>query len=361
MKKSVGLKKRVGVIFGGKSGEHEVSLMSATAVIEHLNAEKYDVITIGVTHSGEWKLYEGAKENIKDGSWELDAKPFDMGKLNSYIDFAFPVIHGTHGEDGTLQGLFEMLEIPYAGCGVLSSAICMDKAMAKEVLTRANIDTCDYYVVTNGEVLLIDKQTLEEEVSRISNYFDAFPIFVKPSNSGSSVGISKADDVDELRTALLDAACYDRRIIVERGINGREIETAVIGNDDLIVSAIGEIIAEKDFYDYTSKYSDDNKTKLCIPAELTKDEEHEIKVAAAKAFRALDCRGYARIDFFIEKESGRILINEINTIPGFTKFSMFPRLWQSKGMEYSVMLDRIVELGYERYNDQNKRKTIYRP
>lgn len=355
------MKKRVGVIFGGKSGEHEVSLMSATAVIEHLDKSKYDIVTIGVTHGGEWKLYDGKIENIKDGSWEKTAKPFDMGQLGSYIDLAFPVIHGTHGEDGTLQGLFEMLEIPYAGCGVLASAICMDKAMAKEVLTRANINTGDYYVVTNGDVLLCDEQTLEETVSQIANYFDAFPLFVKPSNSGSSVGISKAEDVDELRKGIVEAACYDRRIIVERGISGREIETAVIGNDDLTVSAIGEIITEKGFYDYTSKYSDDNKTKLCIPADLSKDEEHEIKVAAAKAFRALDCRGYARIDFFIENQSGRILINEINTIPGFTKFSMFPLLWKGKGMEYSIMLDRIVELGYERYNDQNKRKTIYRP
>lgn len=342
--------KRIGVLFGGKSGEHEVSLLSAASVIEAIDREKYDVVMIGITKGGQWKLYEGDVKDLADGSWEKTAEDIEVSDLKDLADFALPILHGPYGEDGTIQGLFEMLDLPYAGCGVLSSALCMDKVSAKKIFDRMGLPTAKYKLVYAEDVKADMDRVIKEVEAELP-----YTLFVKPSNMGSSVGISKVRNGAELGRALALAGKYDRRIIIEEGINCREVETGVIGNHRLEIAAVGEIVAKLDFYDYTAKYTDDAGTELSIPAKLPPSVSEEIRSLAKQAYMALDCSGFARIDFFVDKDTGKVYINEINTIPGFTKYSMFPLLWKEAGLSFRELVERIVELGYERYNAKNNR------
>lgn len=341
---------RIGVIFGGKSGEHEVSLLSATSVIEAIDRNKYEVVMIGITKKGVWKIFDGDIKAIADGSWENEAKDMEISQLKELCDFALPILHGPYGEDGTIQGLFEMMDIPYAGCGVLASSLCMDKVSAKRMFERAGLPTSRYKLVY-GEDIQTDMEDILDEIEEYLPY----AMFVKPSNMGSSVGISKVRNRAELREALILAAKYDRRIIIEEGINCREVETGVVGNHRPKVSAVGEIVSSMDFYDYTAKYTDDVGTVLSIPAKLPEGTYEEIRRLAAEAYMTLDCGGFARVDFFVDKETGEVYINEINTIPGFTKYSMFPSMWKEAGVPFRELVERIVNLGYERYHAKNNR------
>ena len=346
---------KIGVIFGGRSGEHEVSLMSAAAVIDAIDKTKHEIVKIGIDHSGKWFLFDGETSEIADGSWEKSASAIKPGDIKNLVDFALPVLHGTFGEDGTIQGLFEMLDIPYAGCGVLASSMCMDKAVAKGIFVQSEIPTCDYKLVYAEDV----KRDVCDEAAKIMTKF-AGDVFVKPAIMGSSVGISKARNIEELKRALLLAAKFDRRILIEEAVNAREVETGVIGNFYPEVAAVGEIAAAADFYDYEAKYSDDMGTVITVPADLPEATIKKIRKLALRAYRAMSCEGFARIDFFVSRDTGEVYINEINTIPGFTKYSMFPSLWKEAGVGFTDLIERIVELGYERYNDKNKRQTVYR-
>lgn len=341
---------KLGVIFGGKSGEHEVSLMSAASVLRAIDRTKFQPVTIGITKKGEWKLFEGSEDDIENGSWEKTAVPFPIDKLKETVDFALPIMHGPNGEDGTIQGLFEMVNIPYGGCGVLGSAAAMDKAIAKDVFAQAGLPICRHILII-GEYYL---RHTEEEIARLEAAM-SYPVFVKPANMGSSVGISKAKDRESFREAMTEALKYDRRIVVEEGLDIREVETGVIGIDDPIVSVVGEILPSEEFYSYHAKYFDGGATNLVIPADITEEQSENIRDIAKRAYLALDCSGFARVDFFIEKKTGKIYINEINTIPGFTAFSMFSLLFAEAGVPYAELIERIVDFGYERYNAKNNR------
>lgn len=345
--------KRIGVIFGGRSGEHEVSLLSAASVIEAIDRNKYQVVMIGITREGQWKLYLGELSEIPSGAWEETAEDITVSQLKDLADFIFPVLHGPYGEDGTIQGLFEMLDMPYAGCGVLASALCMDKVSAKKIFEEAGLPTSGYKLVYSEDLA----EHMEEIIADIEAELP-YVMFVKPSNMGSSVGISKVRNADELRQALLLAAKYDRRIIIEEGIDCREVETGVIGNHKPQVAAVGEIVAKLDFYDYTAKYTDDSGTEISIPAQLPKLTYEKIRTLAKEAYRACDCSGFSRIDFFVDKKTGEVYINEINTILGFTKYSMFPKMWEEMGVGFTELIERIVEFGYERYYAKNNRQTV---
>lgn len=342
--------RRIGIVFGGRSGEHEVSLMSAASVISAVDRKKFEVVTIGITREGKWKLYNGPVSLIPSGEWEKTAEDLEISCLKEIADFMFPVLHGPYGEDGAIQGLFEMLDIPYAGCGVLASALCMDKVSAKKIFEEAGLPTSRYQLVYAEDL----GAGMDEIVEKLEDEIP-YAMFVKPSNMGSSVGISKAHDRDELKEALLLAAKYDRRIIVEEAVNCREVETGVIGNHTAEVAAVGEITAKKEFYDYKAKYSDDEGTVISVPAQLPKRIYDKIRFLAKEAYRAADCSGFARVDFFVEKNSGEVYINEINTIPGFTRYSMFPMMWEAAGISFTELIERIVDFGYERYSDKNNR------
>ncbi len=341
---------RVGVIFGGRSSEHEVSLMSAASVLRVIDREKYDVIMIGITKRGNWLLYEGSPDNIENGQWEQSAKPFCIDELKKHIDFAFPILHGAYGEDGTIQGLFEMLDIPYAGCGVLASSVAMDKALARDVFIRNGLPMCNHKLVC----LPMSDEELDREIEEITKELK-LPYFVKPANAGSSVGITKVKESGKLKEAIRAAEKHDARILIEEGINCRELETGVIGNREVTVATVGEILPAADFYDYRAKYFDGGKTRICVPADVSDEMREEIRTLAAKAYKAVDCSGFARVDFFYDKDNKKILLNEINTIPGFTAFSMFSKLFEAVGMSYRDQIERIIELGYERYNAKNNR------
>ena len=343
-------RKRIGIIFGGRSGEHEVSLLSAASVIRAMNRKKFELVYIGITKKGKWLLYDGPVQAIEDGSWEETAVPLDLSRLTEVMDFALPVVHGPYCEDGKLQGLLEMADIPYGGCGVLASAVAMDKALAKDVFLRHGLPVCRHLLVSRYQI-----QTIPEEIRARVEEEIGYPCFVKPANMGSSVGISKAADSDALQRALELAARYDRRIIIEEGVSCREVETAVIGSEFPEVAAVGEILSGGEFYDYTAKYTD-GVSAMSIPASLPEDTVREIQQLALMAYKAIDGDGYARVDFFIEKETGKIYLNEINTLPGCTKYSMFPLLWKETGLEYDKLLERIIETGYERYYDKNHRE-----
>lgn len=358
-------RERIGIIFGGRSGEHEVSLMSASSVVSAVDRQKYEPVLLGITREGKWLLYDGPEEKIEDGSWQqlaeaaLERDPekytiaiFGTGgqSLKDRIDFAFPVLHGPYGEDGTVQGLFEMMDIPYAGCGVAASAVCMDKAMAKAIFAQAGLPQVKYRLVRREEWKRSPKQTAKRLISELS-----LPLFVKPANMGSSVGIGKAGSEQELIQALDKAAEFDRRLVVEQFVPCREIETAVLGNFDAQAAAVGEIIAAAEFYDYEAKYHAQGQTRLCIPAPLDEDQTEQIRAMARKAYEVTDCCGFARVDFFIDRISGEIYLNEINTIPGFTKYSMFPILWKEEGVPYPEVIERIITLGYERHYAKNHR------
>lgn len=349
---------KIGVIFGGRSGEHEVSLMSAASVINALDKTKFEPFFFGITKEGKWKFFEGTTSEIENGQWERKAKDFNPGRLKEIIDFALPILHGPYGEDGTIQGMFEMLDVPYAGCGVLASAAAMDKAIAKDIFAKAGLPICKHalsyvedFMSAEGKM---DEKLVEAETEKIEAKVP-YPMFVKPANMGSSVGITKAKDREGLYKALQEAAKYDRRIVVEEGIDCRELETGVIGNHNPKAAAVGEILPSAEFYDYKAKYFDGGQSKICVPAEIPDNIKEQIRDIAVRAYMAIDCAGFSRVDFFLERNTNKIYINEINTIPGFTKFSMFPILWEEAGIPYSQLIERIVDFGYERYHAKNNR------
>lgn len=354
-------KLRVAIVFGGRSGEHEVSLVSAQSIIKALNPKKYDIIPIGITRLGQWlsgpKIFESFKsgQTKKLAAVTLPLNPAKRGFLinNRFVptDAAFPVLHGPYGEDGTIQGLFEMAGIPYVGCGVFASSACMDKFMSKIIFRAHGLPQVNFLPLTREQIEKELKKTKKLVADNIG-----FPCFVKPSNMGSSVGISKVKRISELADALALAAAYDSSVIVEKAVeNAREIECAVLGNDKPIASVAGEIVPNREFYDYFSKYVD-NASKLLIPARLRLSKMREIQKLAVAAYKNTQCSGMARIDFLMDGKTGEIYLNEINTIPGFTSISMYPKLLAASGIPYPKLLDRLLELALERFQKKQKNK-----
>lgn len=358
----------MGLIFGGRSGEHEVSLASATSVIQAIDRAKYEVVPIGITREGKWLVGGDPLKALKEGSWDSDmlaatipADPETKGilKLDSQqkshpdcvdqLDVIFPLLHGTYGEDGTVQGLLELADIPYVGAGVLASAVGMDKGLMKQLFRDQGLPIVDFLLIRRTD-LERNPETVYNQIEENLNY----PCFVKPANLGSSVGVSKARSLADLHSALELAAQYDRRIIVERAIDCREIECSVLGNDDPIVSVPGEVIPKGEFYDYTCKYTT-GMMEFLIPAPLSLDVREEIQHLALQAYLAIDCSGMARVDFFMDKNTGKVYLNEINTIPGFTEMSAYPKLWAASGVSYSELIDRLIQLAIERHQDKSRR------
>lgn len=352
-------KLRVLLLFGGQSGEHEVSIVSATHVKKALDLNKYDIQAVGITKRGEWfKFPETLPLTALDDPSNqfkpalLMAGPSDkkyaLKESLGPIDVVIPILHGPMGEDGTVQGFLELTGLPYVGCGVLASAVAMDKVTTKRILRDVGIKVVNDQLILSAQLILEREPTLERIEHKL-----AYPMFVKPSNLGSSVGVSKANNRTELAIALNEAAKYDRRILVEEAVpNTREIEVAVLGNYNIQVSIPGEVVPDREFYDYDSKYSSESKSELKIPAQLSSTQMTEIQTMAEKAFRAIDGAGMSRVDFLINEETGEIFLNEINTIPGFTPISMYPKLWEASGISYSQLLDKLIELALERSKEK---------
>ena len=388
-------KLRVGVLFGGRSGEHEVSLLSAASVVNAIDKSKYDVVPIGINKEGRW-LTAGDAEALLHGKAPDESKhlragdpeatpgaavlasgeavvvppePVHRSSLTPFqtdatqlrrasdrainVDVIFPVLHGTFGEDGTIQGLLELADIPYVGAGVLGSAAGMDKDIMKSLFRAAGLPIVKHVTLLRSDWDADHKKT-EKIVDRALQY----PVFVKPANLGSSVGISKAHNKKELGPAIYEAAKFDRKIVIEKGVGGtkhkaREIECSVLGNDQPQASIAGEIVPVKEFYDYSAKYLDEG-SELIIPAKLTKAEMKKVQELAIKAFQAVDCSGLARVDFLMDPKSHKLYLNEINTMPGFTSISMYPKLWAATGLQYSNLIDRLIQLGIERHADKKK-------
>jgi D-alanine-D-alanine ligase len=391
-------KLRVGILFGGRSGEHEVSLLSAASVLNAIDKEKYEVVPIGITKDGRWLTAEHA-ENLLQGKIMLEPRNLRAGDPETTpsaavlargeavvvppepvhrqtglvpfqtdaammrrasdrainVDVIFPVLHGTFGEDGTIQGLLELADIPYVGAGVLGSAAGMDKDIMKSLFIAAGIP-----IVKHVTIL---RSAWEKDPKRVQKLMESkltYPVFVKPANLGSSVGISKAHNRKELGPAIEEAAKFDRKIVIEQGVGGkkekaREIECSVLGNDDPVASVPGEIVPGKEFYDYTAKYVDEG-SRLIIPAKLTRAETKKVQDMAVAAFKAVDCSGLARVDFLMDPKTQKIYLNEINTMPGFTSISMYPKLWAASGLDYADLIDRLIQLGIERHEDKKKNK-----
>jgi D-alanine-D-alanine ligase len=389
-------KLRVGILFGGRSGEHEVSLLSAASVLNAIDKEKYEVVPIGITKDGRWLTAEHA-ENLLQGKIMLEPRNLRAGDPETTpsaavlargeavvvppepvhhqtglvpfqtdaammrrasdrainVDVIFPVLHGTFGEDGTIQGLLELADIPYVGAGVLGSAAGMDKDIMKSLFMAAGIP-----IVKHVTIL---RSAWENDPKRVQKLMESkltYPVFVKPANLGSSVGISKAHNRKELGPAIEEAAKFDRKIVIEQGVGGkkekaREIECSVLGNDDPVASVPGEIVPGKEFYDYTAKYVDEG-SQLIIPAKLTRAETKKVQDMAVAAFKAVDCSGLARVDFLMDPKTQKIYLNEINTMPGFTSISMYPKLWAASGLDYADLIDRLIQLGIERHEDKKK-------
>jgi D-alanine-D-alanine ligase len=370
--KKFGRKLRVGVVFGGQSGEHEVSLTSAKGIMKAIDKSKYEVVPVGITKTGRWLAGGDIHQQLLDAAaghpviqstlereesaaaeastlsslalWSAEAGPLDV---------IFPVLHGPLGEDGTVQGLLELADLPYVGAGVMASAAGMDKAICKDVFRAHGLPIVVHRV-------FLRKQWQVEPEAVIAGCEEAipYPMFVKPANLGSSVGIHKARSREELRAGLDDAARYDRKLIVEQGLEAREIEVSVLGNDDPTASVPGEIIPSREFYSYAAKYIDDS-SELLIPAPISPEHTDLIQKLAIMAFRALDCSGLARCDFLLEKDTGEVFLNELNTMPGFTPISMYPKLWEASGISYSELIDRLIELALERYEDKQQSKTMF--
>ena len=383
---------RVGVIFGGRSGEHEISLISAESVIRALNKDKYDVLPIGITREGRWLIGGDPLAQLKEASYtpkelmageatgnrgirESGNQGISQGTLPSQelvplagnaallkgrsplaeVDVVFPVLHGPYGEDGTVQGLLELANLPYVGAGVTASALGMDKALQKTIFRQKGIPVLDFVVVKRR-----DWEREPEAVLARAEAALGYPCFVKPVNLGSSVGISKAHHRQELRAALDIAARYDRRLLVEQSAEDcREIEVSVLGNDDPIASIPGEIVPHREFYDYIAKYVDE-ETELKIPADLPPPVVERVRELGVRAFLAIDCAGMARVDLFVARDYSRIYVNELNTIPGFTTISMYPKLWEASGLPYPELLDRLIELALERHADKSRSQITYR-
>ncbi len=389
-------KLRVGILFGGRSGEHEVSLLSAASVLNAIDKDKYEVVPIGITKDGRWLTAEHA-ENLLTGKLLLEPRnlragdpettspaavlargeavvvppqpvhrrsglvPFqtDAGLTRRAsdrainVDVIFPVLHGTFGEDGTIQGLLELADIPYVGAGVLGSAAGMDKDIMKSLFIAAGIP-----IVKHATILRAAWENDPKKVQKLVESKLTYPVFVKPANLGSSVGISKAHNRKELGPAIEEAAKFDRKIVIEQGVGGkkekaREIECSVLGNDEPAASVPGEIVPGKEFYDYTAKYVDEG-SQLIIPAKLSKAETKKVQQLAIAAFQAVDCSGLARVDFLMDPKTRKIYLNEINTMPGFTAISMYPKLWAASGLAYADLIDRLIQLGIERHEDKKK-------
>ena len=361
----------VGILFGGRSGEHEVSLASARSIMQAIDKGKYQVVAIGIDKSGQWIVGGDPMKALTSGLASesspaaLLADPTRRGLMRlqeqdqtitsvrlAELDVIFPVLHGTYGEDGTVQGLLELAGIPYVGCGVLASATAMDKATAKDIFRAHGLPVLPY--------LAIKRKAWREKPAAVIDEIEAqlaYPIFVKPANLGSSVGITKVHNRDELSPALDTAARYDRKLVIEQGIEAREIEVSVLGNDDPIASIPGEIVPCREFYDYRAKYIEDSE--LLIPAPLDPETAQQVRQMAVVAFKALDGAGMARADFLLDKETAKLWINELNTIPGFTEISMYPKLWEASGIPYPELIDRLIELAIERFEDKNQSETSY--
>ena len=393
-------KLRVGILFGGRSGEHEVSLLSAASVLEAIDKSKYEVVPIGITKEGRWVTALHAENLLRGKSSEENVRashlragdpqatttaavlaagdgiivppmpaaeslvPFEStapappGAEAVQVDIIFPVLHGTFGEDGTIQGLLELADIAYVGAGVLGSAAGMDKDVMKRLFANAGLP-----LVRHVTVLRREWQNNASKICKLIESKLKYPVFVKPANLGSSVGISKVHGRGELPAAMDQAGGYDRKIIIEQGVGGkrgkaREIECSVLGNDDAQASIAGEIIPGKEFYDYAAKYRDEG-SELLIPAKLNKSQMKSVQQMAIAAFRAVDCSGLARVDFLMDPKSGKIYVNEINTMPGFTAISMYPKLWVASGVKYRELIDRLIKLGMERHEDKKKNRYSY--
>lgn len=363
-------KLRVAVLFGGRSAEHEVSLVSATSIINALDRKKYEVVPIGITREGSWFTGPDVLESLKgrtrgklrSGILLPDPTAGGIVSLGSHklivqsIEVVFPVLHGTFGEDGTIQGLLDLAGVAYVGSGMLGSAAAMDKIVAKQLFRQAGLPVvADVWFLSNEF-----RKTPEKIIGTIEKTLD-YPCFVKPANLGSSVGISKARTRKELKSAITLAAKYDRRILVEQAVqNPREIEVSILGNDHPIASVPGEIIPSNEFYDYDAKYVDGKSTSV-IPAQLPERVVAKIREYAIRSFMALDCSGMARVDFLVEKKTNRIFLNEVNTIPGFTSISMYPKLWEATGISYKKLLDRLIALALERHSEKHRLRTAYTP
>jgi D-alanine-D-alanine ligase len=359
---------RVGVLFGGRSAEHEVSLQSARAVMAAMNRDRFEVIPIGVTQSGDWITLRDPLLSVDKPVQNTDGSPVallptpthqDLMSLaneggGARIDVILPLIHGTYGEDGTVQGLFELAGIPYVGSGVLGSAVAMDKAVMKALFSHYGLPVSPYRIVP--------RKRWQAEPGAVQSECGAelgYPMFVKPANLGSSVGISKVHEASEFTRAMDDAARYDRKLIVEASVeNAHEIEIAVLGNDEPIASVAGEIIPCNEFYDYNAKYLD-GTSQLIIPAPLPEAVVDRLQRLAIEAFHALECSGLARVDFLVRRDDHEIFLLEANTLPGFTPISMYPKLWQASGVSYSELIERLIELALERHQDQQQKHTRY--
>jgi len=366
----------VGVIFGGRSGEHEVSLASAQSVIAALDKEKYEVIPIGITKEGKWIASGDPMKALQAGIPEASAPVALLGdpthkalmrlditdqatairaiRLHE-LDVVFPVLHGPYGEDGTVQGLLELAGIPYVGAGVLASAVGMDKPTMKAVFKAHGLPVVKHVVIRRKHWEQNPEAIMDEIESTLG-----YPCFVKPANLGSSVGVSKARNRQELDEALKLAARYDRKMLAEVAINAREIECSVLGNDDPIASVPGEVVPHREFYDYKAKYIP-GESDLIIPAPIPPELAQHIQELAIKAFLAVDCAGMARVDFFLDRDTGQVYVNELNTIPGFTATSMYPKMWEASGIPYPELLDRLIELALERFEDKSRCETSYVP
>ena len=353
-------KKVVAVLFGGQSTEHEVSKRSAATILAALSDEKYFLLPIYITKEGKWLLYEGAVENVGNVAWEKVGVPVALSPDASHkgllrltgdkvkhipIDVVFPVLHGRNGEDGTVQGLCELAGIPCVGCGCLTSAACMDKVFTKKVVNSLKIAQAEHVVVLRHE---IDENmaAIRRRVRKLG-----YPCFVKPANAGSSVGVTKAANKDGLEAALREAGKNDRKILVERAISGRELECAVLGNENAEATGVGEILAAADFYDYEAKYHN-AESQTIIPADIPSEKAEEIRAAAKAVYAAMDCAGMARVDFFLENETNKVIFNEINTIPGFTSISMYPKLWNAAGMMTAALVDELIALALARFDEE---------
>ncbi len=366
---------RVGVIFGGRSGEHEVSLMSARSVMEALDPERYEITPVGIDKDGRWltgdvmgALTEGVMaqpaaflpDPHSSSLMRVEQGETELTNISSVaeLDVIFPVLHGPYGEDGTVQGLLELAGLPYVGAGVVGSAVGMDKAIFKHVMAANGIPILPWK--------LFDGKDWGKRPSAILDEIEAaltYPVFTKPANLGSSVGIAKCDNRDELAAGMTEAASYDRRIVIEQGINARELEVSVLGNEDPIASVVGEVRPRREFYDYVAKYmlepGSDEESELIIPANIPPEVSDEVRRLAVQAYRAIDCAGLGRVDLMMDQDTGQVYMNEINTIPGFTRISMYPKLWEASGIPYPELLDRLIDLALERYEDKAGLRTSF--
>lgn len=366
-------KLRVGIVFGGRSGEHEVSLKSAQSVIETLDKDRFEPVFAGITKTGRWIVGQDAMNILRHAadarllgqnpqqpsgsSADRDGTLLPPTSFLESIDVAFPVLHGPFGEDGTIQGLFEMAGVAYVGCGVLASSAGMDKILFKDVLIARGIQSAPFVSCLRHEWI-----SSAEQILSVAEKSFGYPMFCKPANLGSSVGISKCRNRDELRQGIETAAAYDRRILIEMAVpNTREIEVSVLGNDEMNASVPGEIIPSREFYDYQAKYLDDGKSasRLVIPAELPEETVRSVQRMAIEAFEAVDGSGMARVDFLINSKTLDIYLNEINTIPGFTAISMYPKLWDASGLPYPKLIERLIELAMDRFHDRQRNRIAF--